>query len=152
MISDFGLSTILDSAQSQLSICGTPLYSSPQLLKKRGYSYKVDAWAIGIMCYELMMGKTPFHSYEMKDLIAKINEGKYTVETKEPLSVECALFLTQCLQANETERINFDELERHSFLQLEKESENGEVRCTVLDKTVYTDELFRMTELNQTNN
>ena len=104
------------------------------------------------MCYELMMGKTPFHSYEMKDLIAKINEGKYTVETKEPLSVECALFLTQCLQANETERINFDELERHSFLQLEKESENGEVRCTVLDKTVYTDELFRMTELNQTNN
>ena len=29
MISDFGLSTILDNAQSQLSICGTPLYSSP---------------------------------------------------------------------------------------------------------------------------
>lgn len=29
MISDFGLSTILDNTQSQLSICGTPLYSSP---------------------------------------------------------------------------------------------------------------------------
>jgi serine/threonine-protein kinase ULK/ATG1 len=149
MISDFGLSTILDSAQSQLSICGTPLYSSPQLLKKRSYSYKVDVWAIGIMCYELLMGRTPFHSYEMKDLIAKINEGKYTIETKEPLCVECALFLTQCLQANETERINFDELEKHCFLQLEKESENGEVRCTILDKTVYTDELFKMTELTQ---
>ena len=63
MISDFGLSTILDNAQSQLSICGTPLYSSPQLLKKRGYSYKVDVWALGIICYELLMGKTPFHSY-----------------------------------------------------------------------------------------
>lgn len=77
MISDFGLSTILDNSQSQLSICGTPLYSSPQLLKKRGYSYKVDVWALGIICYELLMGKTPFHSYQMKDLIAKINEGKY---------------------------------------------------------------------------
>ena len=108
MISDFGLSTILDNSQSQLSICGTPLYSSPQLLKKRGYSYKVDVWALGIICYELLMGKTPFHSYQMKDLIAKINEGKYQVQTREPLSVECALFLTQCLQANESDRISIE--------------------------------------------
>ncbi len=108
MISDFGLSTILDNSQSQLSICGTPLYSSPQLLKKRGYSYKVDVWALGIICYELLMGKTPFHSYQMKDLITKINEGKYQVQTKEPLSVECALFLTQCLQANESDRISIE--------------------------------------------
>lgn len=93
-ISDFGLSTILESSTSQLSICGTPLYSAPQLLKKRGYSYKVDIWALGIMCYELMMGKTPFHSFEMTELLNKINEGKYTVHTKEPLSIECALFLT----------------------------------------------------------
>jgi hypothetical protein len=40
------------------------------------------------------MGKTPFHSFEMNELLEKINEGKYTVQTKEPLSVECALFLT----------------------------------------------------------
>jgi len=46
------------------------------------------------MCYEMLMGRTPFHSYEMKDLIAKINEGKYSVLIKEPLTIECALFLT----------------------------------------------------------
>jgi len=28
-ISDFGLSTILENAENNLSICGTPLYSSP---------------------------------------------------------------------------------------------------------------------------
>jgi serine/threonine protein kinase len=28
-ISDFGLSTILEGPSQQLSICGTPLYSSP---------------------------------------------------------------------------------------------------------------------------
>jgi len=96
-ISDFGLSTILEGTNTQLSICGTPLYSAPQLLKKKGYSYKVDIWALGIMCYELLMGQTPFHSYEMKDLIAKINEGKYLVQTRDPLTIECALFLTKCL-------------------------------------------------------
>jgi serine/threonine protein kinase len=97
-ISDCGLSTIVyEGNNSQLSICGTPLYSSPQLLKKKGYSYKVDIWAIGIMCYELLMGRTPFHSYEMKDLIYKINKGDYTVSLNEPVSVECALFLSSCL-------------------------------------------------------
>lgn len=49
------------------------------------------------MCYELLIGKTPFHSFEMAELLRKINEGKYTVNLDEPLSIECALFLTQCL-------------------------------------------------------
>jgi len=54
----------------------------------------VDIWAIGIMCFEMLMGKTPFHSYEMKDLIAKINKGDYAVILQEPITLECALFLT----------------------------------------------------------
>lgn len=55
-VGDFGLSTILDGSNTPLSICGTPLYSSPQLLKKREYTNKVDTWAIGVMLYEMVMG------------------------------------------------------------------------------------------------
>lgn len=94
-IADFGLSTVyIPSKKGHQSICGTPLYSAPQLLRKNKYSYKVDVWAIGIMVYELLMGKTPFHSYEMRDLIAKINRGDYQVILRQPITVECGLFLT----------------------------------------------------------
>ena len=79
-------------------------------MKKRGYSAKVDTWALGVMLYEMMIGKTPFHSYEMKDLIAKINDGRYKVTLDEPLSIECALFLVQCLQMNENDRIPVEEI------------------------------------------
>ena len=138
-ISDFGLSTILDGTNTQLSICGTPLYSAPQLLKKRGYSAKVDTWALGVIIYEMLMGVTPFHSYEMKDLIAKINDGRYNLALDEPITVECALFLTQCLQMNENERIPVDELQQHPFI-----SETFvKLPLTILDVERFSKEMAR---------
>ena len=72
------------------------------------------------------------------------------MQTREPLSVECALFLTQCLQANESDRISLEELSEHPFLKLEQENEGGEVRCTILDRTAYQDEMLRMTDISKT--
>jgi serine/threonine protein kinase len=67
-------------------------------LRKRNYTYKVDVWALGIMCFEMIMGKTPFHSYEMKDLIQKINRGDYMLKLEEEaIALEVALFLSQTL-------------------------------------------------------
>lgn len=122
-ISDFGLSTIIEDSTAALSICGTPLYSSPQLLKKNEYTNKVDTWALGVMLYELLMGVTPFHSFEMKELMAKINDGRYSVVLNEPLTVECALFLTQCLQSSEKDRIGMEELAQHPFIDFDPTQE-----------------------------
>jgi serine/threonine protein kinase len=99
IISDFGMSTIVQiGSDGVLTICGTPLYSSPELLKKKGYSYKVDIWAIGIMCYELLMGRTPFHSKKLVELLARINKGDYAIALDdEPVSIECAMFLVNCM-------------------------------------------------------
>lgn len=95
VVSDFGMSTIVvEGSKHILTICGTPLYSSPELLKKRGYSYKVDLWAIGIICFELLMGQTPFHSKNLKELVCRINIGDYAIALKEPLTIECAYFMT----------------------------------------------------------
>jgi len=90
------------------------------------------------MCYELLMGQTPFHSFEMNELLDKINKGIYTVHTKDPVSVQCALFLTQCLQANESDRINMAELMEHPFVVEPKEGgENMETKLTVLKPDVF---------------
>jgi len=67
------------------------------LLKKRGYSAKVDTWALGVMLYEMLVGVTPFHSFEMKDLVAKINDGRYKLNLNEPPTIETCLFMVNCL-------------------------------------------------------
>lgn len=71
------------------------------------------------MLYELLMGKTPFHSYEMKDLLTKINDGKYQLSLSEPITLEIALFLTETLQFEEKERITDKEFDRHPLISLE---------------------------------
>eukprot|EP01031_Cornospumella_fuschlensis_P029560 gene29560-35679_t len=47
------------------TVCGTPAYLSPEQLDSKftkGYTYIVDYWALGIICYELCYGDTPFSS------------------------------------------------------------------------------------------
>jgi serine/threonine protein kinase len=85
------------------------------------------------MVYELLMGKTPFHSYEMRDLIAKINRGDYQVILRQPITVECGLFLTQSLQANEPDRLDVDSLISHCFLT----KDNSPESLTDLNMTAY---------------
>ena len=89
------------------------------------------------MLYEMMVGLTPFHSFEMKDLISKINDGRYKVSLQEPIYVETCLFLVQCLQMSENDRLPVEELSNHPFISEELMS----VPLTMLDIGSFNDEV-----------
>ena len=38
------------------TLCGTPLYMSPEVLDGRGYEWKSDVWSLGCLLYELLTG------------------------------------------------------------------------------------------------
>ena len=97
-ISDFGLSTVFEGTQSQLSIVGTPLYQSPQMLMRQWYNDTVDTWALGCILYELMNGETPFRGTTVEELQKTIKVGWYKVLAyHEPVCIESCLFLLECL-------------------------------------------------------
>eukprot|EP00347_Sterkiella_histriomuscorum_P015113 403358271 len=62
-IADLGISRELSSKNQQLhtSKIGTPLYQSPELLRKQPYDFKVDIWALGCLLYFLTSLEHPFH-------------------------------------------------------------------------------------------
>jgi serine/threonine protein kinase len=35
-------------------------YLSPEIVFNLNQDYRMDIWAFGVMCYELVIGKTPF--------------------------------------------------------------------------------------------
>ena len=60
-LTDFGLSKIMEEANDKaFTICGTPQYLAPEVLKKQGYTKSVDWWSLGCILYEMLTGRLPF--------------------------------------------------------------------------------------------
>ncbi len=61
---------------------------------RSGYCDKVDTWPLGVMLYELIVGDTPFHCNNMRELFEKINDGRYKLEVQqEEIMIETCLFM-----------------------------------------------------------
>ena len=60
-LTDFGLSKILENEEDKaFTICGTPQYLAPEVIKKKGYDKAVDWWSLGCVMFEMLTGKIPF--------------------------------------------------------------------------------------------
>jgi serine/threonine protein kinase len=78
-LTDFGLSknNIYDE-NSAFSVCGTPEYLAPEIVKKDGHGKPVDWWCLGSIIYELIHGLPPFYSKNRAELFDKIkNHSPY---------------------------------------------------------------------------
>jgi aurora kinase len=64
-ISDFGWSVHAVN-EHRMTYCGTLEYLPPEIVMKSYYDSNVDIWSIGILTYELAVGKTPFLAYDEK--------------------------------------------------------------------------------------
>ena len=71
-IIDFGLAKVCKNDQIAVTQCGTPEYFAPEMLKGQGYNQSVDWWAVGIICYEMVFGVTPFFSKNKQMLYGNI--------------------------------------------------------------------------------
>jgi serine/threonine protein kinase len=67
-ICDFGFSTIIkEHHQLMRTICGTPLFMSPELLFMKPYTMKSDIWSLGILFYLMCYTIHPFGMIESLD-------------------------------------------------------------------------------------
>jgi serine/threonine protein kinase len=55
-LTDFGIARV-DCPTQSLDASGTPGYMAPEVLCKQLHSYAVDFYALGIITYELILGK-----------------------------------------------------------------------------------------------
>ena len=117
-IIDFGVSSRSNVATTAV---GTPLFMAPVVLKNYTgqieaikYNEKIDIYSLGIICYDLLLGKNVFSGMNEYELLKKIEEGNYTLPIT--ISQEMASFINSMIQYDIKNMLSSKELSNHPFL------------------------------------
>ncbi|KAI9144481.1 kinase-like domain-containing protein [Paraphysoderma sedebokerense] len=91
----------------KLSSCsGTHGYIAPEVYRG-SYAYEADWWSLGIVLFELLTGKKPFHSRSLEKLKGKVKYGtlKWNEDIQNELSDEIKDFVEKLLERDVNVRL-----------------------------------------------
>ncbi|XP_065055528.1 serine/threonine-protein kinase Chk2-like isoform X2 [Rhopilema esculentum] len=122
-ITDFGLSRIVGENSLMRTLCGTPNYLAPEVIKTGGtggYSKAVDCWSLGCILFICLGGYPPFSSeHPTMSLYEQILQGFYSFpdEHWRSISQEAKDLIKKLLTVDEKERISVSDALRHPWLE-----------------------------------
>ena len=72
-VTDFGSARVADTAATRSGLMlGTPAYMAPEQLAGADATAQCDLYALGVLLFELLIGRRPFEADSMGDLLARI--------------------------------------------------------------------------------
>lgn len=129
-VADFGFARSLPNAMMAETLCGSPLYMAPEILRYEKYDAKADLWSVGAVLYEMCVGKPPFRAQNHVELLKRIEHSKGvkfpdedparisshpstppTTKTEEPtlVAVDIKDLIRTLLKRQPAERASFEE-------------------------------------------
>ncbi|DBB04526.1 TPA: hypothetical protein ACH3X1_012614 [Trebouxia sp. C0004] len=117
-IADFGFARHLQQQELANTLCGSPLYMAPEILKSQQYDAKADLWSVGTILYELVVGRPPYNGSNHIVLLQNIErtEARIPATIAKHLSPACIELVYSLLERNPVQRISFEEFFNHPFL------------------------------------
>ena len=115
-IIDFGLSNYYDDGNLLSTLCGSPFYSSPELINGQKYDgFSVDIWSIGISLYAMIYGYLPFRDRNKNVLFKQISECIIEYPDYSCVSLVAKDLLKKILVKDPNKRLNLQQIKDHPF-------------------------------------
>lgn len=112
-IADFGWSVHAPSSRRE-TLCGTLDYLPPEMLHNKPHNEKVDLWSLGVLCYELLVGRPPFETENYDKTYEAIKVVKYAFP--DHLSEGAKDLISKLLVLDPDERIGLEKIVKHPWV------------------------------------
>ncbi|VDL93900.1 unnamed protein product [Schistocephalus solidus] len=113
-LADFGWSVHAPSLKRR-TMCGTIDYLPPEMLLTQSHNERVDHWAVGVLCYEMLCGHPPFEHDDTKETYARIKAVKFTYPSViTPLAQD---LISKILVRDPAQRLGLAEIQKHPWVQ-----------------------------------
>ena len=116
---DFGFSRYFESEELMNTVCGSPLYMSPELFINNTYDYKSDYWSMGVIIYLIIVGNMPYNAKNMIELESKlrnITDIKIPLNIRNDYDVNLISMVESMLIISTKYRISYNKLLKHPFI------------------------------------
>ncbi|KAK2868110.1 hypothetical protein FQN49_003149 [Arthroderma sp. PD_2] len=118
-IADFGFARSLPSTSLADTLCGSPLYMAPEILRYEKYDAKADLWSVGAVLYEMVVGKPPFRAGNHIELLQKIQRSRDRIRFPPESDVASDLkrLIRSLLKCSPVERLTFPQFFESSVIE-----------------------------------
>lgn len=101
------------------SFVGTEEYIAPEIITGAGHSSAIDWWALGILLYEMLYGRTPFRGKNRQKTFANILHKDLTFPSSIPVSLPARQLIHALLNRDPASRLGSEtganEIKQHPF-------------------------------------
>ena len=113
-LTDFGWSNYMQEDEKRTTVCGTPIYLAPEIIKEQGHDERVDVWCIGVLLFELLTANVPFQGNDLETL--KNNILKLKIAWPRDINLDAKNLIMKILKLDPNARITLSEMLSHPFI------------------------------------
>ena len=113
-LTDFGWSNYISEEKERRTVCGTPIYLAPEIIKELGHDERVDIWCIGVLLFELITGSVPFTGSDIDTLKANILHLK--ISWPKDINQDAKNLISKILKIEPSQRISLEEILNQPFI------------------------------------
>lgn len=117
-IIDFGLARKYDPQKKLQVLFGTPEFVAPEIVNFDQISFGTDMWSVGVICYVLLSGLSPFMGATDIETMANVTIAKYDFDDEvfNEISDDAKDFIQKLLVKDKERRMSATQCLAHTWL------------------------------------
>ena len=112
-LTDFGWSNYMADNSIRKTVCGSPLYLPPEMVKGSSHDKTADIWCIGVLLFELITGTPPFAGNDIETVA--MNIVKLNISWPTQMDPDARDLISKILKLNGKERLPIEQILAHKF-------------------------------------